>query len=620
VKVRLAPTTRDLLARKLCDAPEAVSRIRSGDRVYIGSNCAQPLTLCEAMVARAHELSGVEIVHLITFGPAPYADPALAQSFRHLAFFIGPNTRASVQGGHADYMPIFLSEIPNLFSSGQMPIDVAMVSVSPPDEHGFCSLGISIDVGLAACRNARIVIAEINENMPRTLGQGFLHLSDIDAVVMTKTPLLEHVDDAPDEVSRAIGRHVATLIDDGATLQTGIGSIPGAVLEALRDKNDLGVHTEMFGDAVVAAIQRGNITCRKKSLHPNKVVSTFCFGSHRLYRYLHDNPLFEFAPTEYVNDPNVIALNVSMIAINSAIEVDLTGQVVADSIGSKLYSGIGGQVDFIRGASRSIGGKPIIALPSTAKGGAFSRIVSRLRPGAGVVTSRGDVHYIVTEFGAAYLHGKCLRERALSLIRIAHPDFRDQLLEEAKELGLVPKEQPSVEHTFPEDMVKTIQIASGETVILRPILPTDEQMLKKHFYSLSPETVHRRFNRMVRTLTNGAVRDLVNVDYRRHMAMVAVQRRGRGEKILATSRYYLDDTTNTAEIAFAVLDDWQGKGIGRALLTALIEHAARHRVGSFVAWVQPDNFPMLRLLQNCGVPAEQKLVDGQYRVTMKLQP
>lgn len=616
----LKSRVRDMYQRKLVTAKEAISQIRSGDRVYVGSNCGQPVTLCEALVERKNDLNGVEIVHLLTFGPAPYVDLQYAENFRHLAFFIGANVRKAVQEGHADYAPIFLSEIPHLFTSGQVPIDVALVAVSPPDAHGFCSMGISVDIGLAACKSAKLLICEVNDQMPRTLGEGFLHVSEVDAFVETSYPLVEHAVEELDEVSLQIGRNIAQLVDDGATIQTGIGKIPSAVLASLGDKNDLGVHTEMFSDALINSIEAGIVNCRMKTLHPNKVMATFCIGTKYCYDYLDDNPFFEFRPTEYVNDPFVVAQNERMVAINGTIEVDLTGQAVSDSIGNRFYSGIGGQVDFVRGAARSKGGKPILALPSTAKGGTVSKIVSKLKPAAGVVTSRGDVHYIVTEYGIAYLHGKSVRERALSLIRIAHPNFRDQLLEEAKELGYIPHDQPSVEAQYPHHLVREVELKTGETVLLRPIMPTDGQRLKKHFYSLSPEAVHRRFNRMVRSLSNLTITELVTVDYYRHMAMVAVQKDGEAETILATARYYLNDTTNTAEIAFAVLDEWQDKGIGRELFNSLAARAIETKVGGFDAFVQSDNLLMLHILLSTGYETEYTVQEGQHQIKIRFKP
>jgi acetyl-CoA hydrolase len=412
-------------------ALEAIQLIESGNRVYIGSNCGQPVVLTDALGTR-HDLQEVEIVHLLTFGGAPYM---AREGMWHKAFFMSGNTRTHVNEGRADYIPIFLSEIPHLFLKGEMPIDVAMVCVSPPDEHGYCSLGISVDVGLAACRVAKKIIAEVNPNMPRTLGDAFIHVDDISCMVWSERPMLEHDAGEIDEISHGIAKNIAELVSDGCCIQTGIGKIPSALLPLLTEKNDLGVHTEMFSDPLIDLIDRGVVNCRAKNVMKGHVVSTFAIGTRKLYDYADNNPFFAFHPTELVNDPFTVASNDNMIAINSAIEVDLTGQVVSDSIGRRIYSGIGGQVDFIRGAARSKGGKPIIAIPSlTPKG--VSKICPEIAPGAGVVTSRGDVHYVVTEHGIAYLHGKSLGERCEALINISHPSVRDELTEKAKELGL----------------------------------------------------------------------------------------------------------------------------------------------------------------------------------------
>jgi acyl-CoA hydrolase len=414
-------------------AAEAVECVRSGDRIWIHPGCAEPELLVDALVARSEELEDVEIVHLMLMGSARYTDEVMKGHFRHNGFFLGKNVRKAVNEGRADYIPIFLSEIPRLFYEGRMQIDVALIHVSPPDEHGFCSLGVGVDCTLAAADTAKIVLAQINPRMPRTLGDSFIHVNKIDYFVKVDTPVIELERLRMSDLHKEIGRNVAGLIEDGSTLQMGIGGIPDAVLFFLREKRDLGVHTEMFSDGVMELMESGIITNDKKTLHRGKSVVSFVLGSAKLYEYIDNNPVFEFRPSDYVNDPFIISRNEKMVAINSAIQVDLTGQVVADSIGYSIYSGIGGQVDFVRGAARSKGGKPIIALPSTALDGKVSRIVARLDDGAGVVTSRGDVHYVVTEYGVAYLHGKNLRERAQALIRIAHPDFRKELEDFARE-------------------------------------------------------------------------------------------------------------------------------------------------------------------------------------------
>lgn len=426
---------------KVTTADRALQVVKSGDRIHIHGGCAEPEELVEALLRRAPELRNVEIVHLTTMGNADYTRPEYEGIFHHVAFFIGSNVRQAVHEGRADYIPIFLHEIENLFRTGAMPLDVALIQCSPPDDYGYMSLGAGVDIALTAAQCARHVIVQVNDQCPRTLGDAFIHVSKVEAIVETSRPLPEYRKSEPTEIHHRIARHVANLIPDGATLQTGIGEIPDAVLTALKDHKDLGVHSEMVSDGVIDLIQAGVINNEKKTLHPNKVIAGFVLGTRRLFDFIHDNPIFEFHPTSYCNDPFVIAQNDRMVAINSAIEVDLTGQVCADSIGPLPYSGIGGQVDFIRGAARSRGGLPIIALQATAKEGTISRIVPLLRSGAGVVTSRGDVHYVVTEYGVAYLHGKTLRERAEALIRIAHPAFRDELEREAKRIGLLGKRQ-----------------------------------------------------------------------------------------------------------------------------------------------------------------------------------
>ncbi len=427
----------ELYRSKVKTADEALAVVSSGDRVYIHQGCQEPEDLVAAMVRRAPELRDVEVLHLATMGTADYSKPEYEGHFRHNSFFIGSNVRQAAQEGRADYIPVFLHEIEGLFLNGALPIDVALIQCCPPDDYGYMSLGTGIDVTLTAAKHARHLIVEVNDQSPRTLGDAFLHVSNADTIVEASHPLAEYKMQKITDVHRAIAGHVANLIPDGATLQTGIGGIPDAVLANLRNHRDLGVHAEMFSDGVIDLIQRGVINNERKTIHPHKVIAGFVLGTKVLFDFIHDNPIFEFHPTAYTNDPFIIAQNDRMVAINSAIEVDLTGQVCSDSIGHLLYSGIGGQVDFVRGAARSKGGLPIIALPATAKDGRVSRIVPVLKPGSGVVTSRGDVHYVVTEFGVAYLHGKNLRQRAEALVQIAHPDFRDELLTAANSMGLL---------------------------------------------------------------------------------------------------------------------------------------------------------------------------------------
>jgi acetyl-CoA hydrolase len=427
-----------LYRSRVTSADEAVREIQSGDRVWIHPGCNTPTTLIEAMVARAPELENVEVAHILTLAEAPYAAPGMESHFRHRSLFTGGNVRDAVNEGRADFVPIHLHDVPALISRGRMPVDVALIHISTPDEHGFCSYGVGVDATKTAVENARTVIAMINRQMPRTLGDSFVHVSKLSKVVEVDEELIEHPMSAEvSEIARQIGGNIASLIPDGATIQMGIGEIPDAVLDFLEDKKHLGVHTEMFSDGLIDLFEAGVVTNEKKSLHRGKIVASFVIGTRRAFDFVDNNPFMEFHPSEYVNDPYVIARNDNMVAINSALAVDLTGQVCADSIGTRIYSGFGGQLDFVRGAARSNGGVPIIALPSTAKQGSLSRVVNTLIPGSGVVTTRADVHYVVTEYGIADLFGRSIRERARSLIDIAHPDFRDELEEAARERHLL---------------------------------------------------------------------------------------------------------------------------------------------------------------------------------------
>jgi 4-hydroxybutyrate CoA-transferase len=413
--------------KRLRTPEEALRCVQSGMRVYIQPGCAEPEILVEALYKRAPFVHDVEIVHMMTMGRADYVKPEMEGHFRHNAVFIGANVREAINEGRADYTPVYLSEIEELFESGAMPLDVALLELSPPDSHGFCSFGVGVDTSLTAAKCARYVVAQVNDQMPRTYGDSFIHVSKIDAIVESSRPLCAMKKPEITDMHTAIARNVAGLIEDGSVLQTGIGGIPDAVLPFLMDRKDLGIHSELVSDGVIPLIDAGVITGARKNFKPRKIILGFVLGSREMFDYVDNNPIFEFHPTAYTNDPMLIARNDNMVAINSALQIDLTGQVCADSIGTRFYSGIGGQVDFLRGSSRSKGGKPIIALSSTAKNGTISRIAPMLSPGAGVVTSRGLIRYVVTEYGVAYLHGRSIRERAKALIEIAHPKFREEL-------------------------------------------------------------------------------------------------------------------------------------------------------------------------------------------------
>jgi acetyl-CoA hydrolase len=438
-KKSVAPWVKNYKA-KVVSADEAVKVIKSHDNVAVQPGCACPHELVRAMVKRKDELEDVSIYHILTVGELPYAQPGMEGHFKHKAFFISGNARKAINEGRAEFIPIFLSEVTLLFKTGQLKCNVALVHVSPPDEHGFCSYGIDVGNIKAPAEKADFVIAQVNKNMPRGLGNSFIHVNKINYIVEHDAPLSElpQVDPnaTPEElrIFDHLGSHIAELIEDGSTLQMGIGAVPDAILKYMHEKKDLGIHSEMFSDGLINLIEEGVVNGEKKTLHQGKIVAGFVLGTKRAFDFIDNNPIFEFHPQEYVNDPFVVAQNNKMVAINSCIEVDLTGQVCSDSIGTKLYSGIGGQIDFIRGAARSEGGKPIIAVPSYVPGKNISRIVPQLKPGAGVVTSRGDVHYVATEYGVVNLYGKTIQERARALISIAHPDFREELSKYAREV------------------------------------------------------------------------------------------------------------------------------------------------------------------------------------------
>ena len=619
-KLSYDPDWRERYAHKLRSADEALRVVRSGQHIFVGSGAAAPQFLVERLMARAEQLHAAQVIHIMTLGIAPYALPSVKESFRHNAFFVGPNVREGVAAGEADYTPIFLSEVPRLFRSGRVPIDVALIEVTPPDEHGFCSLGVSVDIVKPAVECARLVIAEVNSRMPRTLGDSFIAADAIDAMVEHESPLPEVTHPPPDDVSRAIGRWVGSLVEDGATLQIGIGSIPDAILECLADKHDLGLHTEMLSDGTLPLIESGAINNSRKTLHRGKIIASFVMGTQRLYDFVDDNPLVELHPNDYVNDPFIVAQNERMVAINAAIEVDLTGQVCSDSLGHLFYSGIGGQVDFIRGAARSKGGKPIIALPSTAEGGTISRIVAQLKPGAGVVTSRGDVHYVVTEYGVADLYGRSARQRAMALIGIAHPDYRHDLLAFAKERRYVFQDQeipPPGAGIYPQDLEATCTLTSGETALVRPIKPTDEDLWLEFFYSLSEDAIYHRFFRPLKLMPRHEAQHFVVVDYRDRMALVGVLREEDREQIIAVARYERDPATNLAECAFAVQDQWQGRGLGTFLLQYLIRIAIMNGIEGFTALVLADNRRMLHLFQNTGYLIRSKYEENAWEIAFR---
>ena len=616
---------------KILTANAAIKKIKRGARIFLGTGCGVPYHLVLELAKLADRMSDNEIVHLLTLGDTPSADSKFQSQFRHNTFFVSENIREAVADGRADYSPIMLSDIPRLFRSKRMPIDVAMIQVSPPDEHGYCSLGISVDITKAGAESADMVIAQVNENMPITHGDSFINIRDLDYLVPFNEPLREFEAGEGDEQISLIGSYVARLIENESTLELGIGALPQAVCNNLLETGvrDLGIHTEMFSDSLIPLIEGGIITNRAKTLHRGKVIASFAMGTKKLYDYIDGNPMFHFHPSEYVNDPYVIGQNKKMIAINSALEIDLTGQVCADSIGHKFYSGIGGQVDFIRGASRSPGGKAIICIQSTAMNDQVSRIVPRLSEGAGVVTTRGDVDVIITEYGLANLHGKTIRERVLSLIAIAHPKFRNQLLEAAKKMHYVFEDQVpfQVQGTYFASEYETRETFKGPDgpieVQFRLIRPDDSDRIKELFYDLSEESIYFRFLTPLKSLRRQTLQDFYNVDQDADISLVATihqDEEGEVERIIGAGRYLLNRNTNQAEFGLLVHDDYQGRGVGTFLLNQLMRIAKSKGVDAFIAYVHPQNHPMIRFIHKTGKVVESKMsmADEEYIFTLKL--
>ena len=616
------PAWKEKHQSAIATAAEAVRRIRPGQRVFIGTGCAEPLELVSALTARARELPDTEILHLLTFGEAPYAHKELAQFFRINSFFIAENVRDIIQEGLGDYTPIHMSDIPQLFNSGQLPLDVALIQVSPPDEYGMCSLGVSVDIVKSAAGNASLVIAQVNPRMPRTLGDTFLHAYDIDVLVPSEAEIIEVLPPEITEVTQHIAENISALIEDGSTIEVGIGRIPQALLHFLKDKKDLGIHTEMITDGIVDLIECGAINGTRKTVDRGKVVASFCLGTRKLYDFIDNNPLFAFHPTEYVNNPFTINQQHKMVAINTALEIDLTGQVCADSIGSKFFSGVGGQVDFNRGAAKAPGGKAIIALPSTAEDGKVSRIVVHLSTGAGVVTTRAGVYYVVTEYGTAYLHGKSVSERAMALISIAHPDFRADLLRQAIEAKYLSTELADLEGKIligPKELRTTYLLNDGTLINFRPIHPTDTPRMRELFHRLSEATIYYRFMSNQHFIPRRQIQDFVYIDHRNDVAIVGTLPEAHGDDIIAIGSYYLDPKTNLAEVAFVVHDEWQNRGIGAFLFLQLIRIARRNGIRGFTAEVLVENKAMQAVINKSNCKIKTKFTGNVYSYEMEFE-
>ena len=600
----------------------ALAHIRPGQRVFIGTGCGEPVDLVTALTDRAGELADVQIIQLFTKGGAPYADKKFAECFTINSFFIGSNVRGMIQEGLGDYTPVLLSDIPVLFHSGRLPLDVALIQVTPPDLRGKVSLGISVDVVRSATENASLVIAQVNPNMPWTHGDSLIDVYDLDLLVPVESELIERRSNPVPSISKKIGQEVASLIPNGATVEFGLGRVPGigrlplAVTEFLHDKEDLGIYTELLSEPLLDLIQSGAVTGARKNVDRGRVTVSFCMGTRRIYDFVDDNPTICFRSTEYVNDSTIIAKQPKMVAINMALEIDLTGQVCSDSVGGRFYSGIGGQVDFNRGAARSEGGRSIVVMPSTNEDGTRSRIVTTLQPGSGVVTTRGTVHFVVTEYGIAFLHGKSIQERVMALISIAHPDYREQLFREAVEARYIRPEKAGLEESFlvlGEDFMRTsLLLDDGSQVSFRSIRPTDEPHMRDLLYDLSRETIYYRFMSGQQRFTHSQIQDFVYIDHRKDVAVIGVIPEAYGEEIIAVGRYYLNEKNNKAEVAFVIRDGWQNKGIGSFMFRHLIAVAKRNGISGFTAEVLRDNRRMQSIFNHSGYKVESRVEEGVY--------
>jgi len=581
--------------------------VKLGARMFVSTACGEPQYLLKALVSYIESYPkaflDAELFQVVTLGVGPYNAAKYKHNFRNNSFFISETTRAAINNGEADYTPAFMSEIPALFTRGLVPVDVALIQTSLPDRYGLVNLGVSVDIVKAALQQARLIIAQVNSYMPRVHGDGFIHVKDIDFIIPHDEPLLEYSPKVKGEVVQRIGEYVARLVQDGDTIQVGYGSIPDALLSHLKGKKHLGVHTEMISDGTVELIKCGAVDNSRKTINRGKSIASFCMGKKETYEYLNNNPTIELRTVDYTNNPLIIAQHSNMTAINSALEIDLTGQATAESIGNIFYSGIGGQADFVRGTVLSPGGKCILVLQSTAVSGEVSRISPFLKEGAGITLHRGDVHYVVTEYGIAYLHGKSIRERAMALIAIAHPKFRPWLIEEAKKRHLIYSDQafiPGKEGEYPEDMETSVTLKDGEEIIFRPVKITDEPLLKEFFYSLSPQTMFRRFISTRRDMPHERLQEFVVVNYAEEVSIQAVILSDAKEEIVGIGRFYLDESTHTAEVAFTVKDVFHNRGIGTELLAYLIYLAKKRGLIGFVAELLTENKPMFSILNKAG--------------------
>jgi acyl-CoA hydrolase/RimJ/RimL family protein N-acetyltransferase len=614
---------REKYPEKFGSEERLFSRIHRGDRIFIGTGCGEPQYLVRALIqyvsSHPKAVLDAEVFHVFTLGVAPYADEKFQQNFRHNSFFIGKSTRESVNEGLADYTPIALSGVPELFRRKIVPVDVALIQTSPPDSNGYMSLGVSVDITKAAAESASLIIAQVNAQMPRVHGETFLHVKDVHCLLPHDEALLEYQTNVSDEIAQRMGKHVSRIVEDGDTIQVGYGSVPNAIMVNLRDKKNLGVHTELLSDGMVDLIRAGVVDNSRKTLNQGKTVAAFCMGKRTTYEYLHDNPGIEFRPVDYTNNPLIIAQQRNMVAINSCLQIDLTGQATADSIGTRFYSGIGGQTDFMRGTVLAPRGKTILVIQSTARKGEVSRIVPFLSEGAGVTLGRSDVRYVVSEYGIAYLHGKSIRERAMELIAIAHPKFRAWLIEEAKKRNLIYRDQkfiPGEKGEYPEHLETYRTTKAGMEIFLRPIRISDEPLLKDFFYALSDKTMYRRFFSPRKGMPHQELQEIVVLDPTKGMAIVATTRKEAKEEVLGLAQYGIGENRHMAEVAFIVADGFQGRGIGTELLSYMTYLARKQGLLGFTAEVLMENRSMLHLFDKMGFEMQRSGEGGVFELRM----
>ena len=614
------PSDNDVLSNftdKITTPEDALSCVKPGDRVFVGTACATPRTLTLALENLDKNLDDVQMYHFINDGAIPFEDGSPKTKFYHKSFFVDNKMREVIKQGKGDYIPISIAQVSNLLKSGGLTIDVALIQVTMPDQHGFVSLGVSADITHAVIQKAGTVIAELNPNMPRTYGNTFISMDQIHKAVIVDTPVIEyvhpHVDDS---IAERIARYVARIIDNGSTIQIGLGRIPNEMLKYLTDRRDLGIHSDVITDSIVALVEKGIITGQAKSIHTGQIVTSYCIGTRRLYDLIDNNPMFAFYPIEYICSPSVISSNNKMVSVTQAWAIDLMGQVCSDQFAGEFYSGVSTQPDFLRGAANSPDGKPIICLSSTTEDGKESRIRPLLYEGEGVTIPRYDVHYVVTECGTAYLFGKTIREKVLALIEIAHPSFRPWLLEEAKRLGYLRADQElKSKGEYPQGEEREFELKNNAKIVVRPSKASDVRGLQDLFYKLPPKDVYTRFFRSLKSLTVSEAEHLCNVDYEHEMAFVVTTGDREKEKIIGSSFYTVNPSTKMADVAYMILNEWHGMGLGTILQQRMVEYAKSKGLQGFTADILSENTAMLKLAQKCGKVTTQ-LSQDVYEIEM----